>query len=100
MVLTHRGPYEVIGETSLIDAIGEMSLVDGQPRSASVIALSDSEIDKLSRDNFLSILDDHPALALDIIRNVSARLRFATTYIEQAIEWSKRIYDIPLASSN
>lgn len=86
-----HGEELVLNQCGPSDAIGEMSLVDGQPRSASVIALSDAEVYRLSRDNFLSILDDHPALALDIIRNVSGRLRFATTYIEQAIEWSKRI---------
>lgn len=86
-----HGEELVLNQCGPSDAIGEMSLVDGQPRSASVVALSDAEIYRLSRDNFLSILDDHPALALDIIRNISARLRFATTYIEQAIEWSKRI---------
>lgn len=95
---THGGEL-VLNQCGPSDAIGEMSLVDGQPRSASVIALSDAEVYRLSRDNFLSILDDHPALALDIIRNVSGRLRFATTYIEQAIEWSKRIAEGDYASA-
>ncbi|MBN1313047.1 MAG: cyclic nucleotide-binding domain-containing protein [Anaerolineae bacterium] len=85
------GEELILNQCGPSDAIGEMSLVDGQPRSASVIALSDAEVLRLSRDDFLSVLDDRPALALDIIRNISARLRFATTYIEEAIEWSKRI---------
>ena len=94
-----RGEELILNQCGPSDAIGEMALVDGQPRSASVIAQSDSEILRLSRDDFLAVLDDRPVLALDIIRNVSARLRFATTYIEQAIEWSKRIGEGDYASA-
>lgn len=93
------GEELILNQCGPSDAIGEMSLVDGQPRSASVIALSDAEMLRLSRDDFLSVLNDQPALALDIIRNVSARLRFATTYIEEAIEWSKRIAEGDYASA-
>lgn len=94
-----HGEELILNQCGPSDAIGEMALVDGQPRSASVIAQSDTEILRLSRDDFLSVLDNRPALALDIIRNVSARLRFATTYIEQAIEWSKRIAEGDYASA-
>jgi CRP-like cAMP-binding protein len=86
-----RGGELILNQCGPSDAIGEMALVDGQPRSASVIAQSSAEVLKLSRDDFLAILNERPELALSIIRNVSGRLRFATTYIEQAIEWSKHI---------
>jgi CRP-like cAMP-binding protein len=46
---------------------------------------------KLMSDDFLSLLNEQPMMTLPIIRSVSKRLRFATTYIENAIEWSKRI---------
>ena len=82
LVLNKCGPGEVIGE---------MSLIDSAPRSASVVALTPVEILVLKREAFLEELGAHPTLAMDVMRNISGRLRFATTYIEKAIEWSQRI---------
>ncbi len=82
LVLNHCGPGEVIGE---------MSLIDQEPRSAGVITLSPVEVLELKRETFMELLSQQPLLALDVMRNFSARMRFATTYIEKAIEWSHRI---------
>lgn len=82
LVLNHCGPSEVIGD---------ISLIDDEPRSAGVIALSPVEVLELKRDTFIRVLNNQPLLALDIMRNITARLRFATIYIEKAIEWSSRI---------
>ncbi|MCI0393666.1 MAG: cyclic nucleotide-binding domain-containing protein [Chloroflexi bacterium] len=82
LVLNHSGPTEVIGE---------MAVIDGEPRSAGVVALTPVDILELKRETFMSALRKQPLLALDIMRNLSARMRYATTYIEKAIEWSHRI---------
>lgn len=73
------------------EAIGEMSLFDQEPRSASVVAVTDSEVLELKREAFLELLDQRPDVALILIRSISSRLRFSTTYIQKAIEWSKKI---------
>jgi CRP-like cAMP-binding protein len=82
LVLNHCGPGEVVGE---------MSLIDQEPRSAGVVTLSPVEVLELKRETFMEVLSQQPLLALDVMRNFSARMRFATTYIEKAIEWSHRI---------
>ncbi len=82
LLLNQCGP----GET-----IGEMSLFDEEPRSASVVAKTDAHILSLKRDDFFDMLEQNPATANLLIRNISGRLRFATTYIEKAIEWSGHI---------
>lgn len=82
LILNQCGP----GET-----IGEMSLFDEEPRSASVVAKMDVHILELKRDDFFDILGENPETAMLLIRSISSRLRFATTYIEKAIEWSGRI---------
>lgn len=82
LILNQCGPGE---------AIGEMSLLDEEPRSAGVVALSDTQVLELKRDAFLNILDRNPEVALLVIRGISSRLRFSTTYIEKAIEWSQQI---------
>jgi CRP/FNR family transcriptional regulator, cyclic AMP receptor protein len=82
LVLNHCGP----GET-----VGEFSLIDEEPRSAGVVALSALDTLELKRETFLRVLDREPLLALDVMRNIVARGRFATTYIEKAIDLSHRI---------
>jgi CRP-like cAMP-binding protein len=84
LVLNQCGPGE---------AIGEMSLIDEEPRSASVIALTAAQVLKLSRDDFLAVLGSYPSLSQLIMRRLSARMRFSTTYIEKAIEFAKHIAD-------
>jgi len=82
LVLNHCGPGE---------AVGDMALIDGEPRSATVVALLPGRALKLGRTALLDILQRQPALAMDILHGLSARLRLATTYIEKAIEWSHRV---------
>src|SRR5262249_33245095 len=61
------------------------------PRSASVIPLEPVRVLVLRRERFLDELGRHPVLAVDVMRNICGRLRFASTYIEKAIEWSQRV---------
>jgi CRP-like cAMP-binding protein len=81
-VLNHCGPGE---------AIGEMSLFDKEPRSATVIAVTDSEVLELKREAFFELIDQRPDVSLVLLQSLSSRLRFASTYIQKAIEWSKKI---------
>ncbi len=55
--------------------VGEMGVLTGAPRSASVISLRDSLLFKLSKDTFEELLEAHPALTRRIACNLSERLR-------------------------
>jgi CRP-like cAMP-binding protein len=68
-----------------------MALLDEEPRSATVIALSPAKVFELKKDAFQDILDQRPDVALALIKGISSRLRFSTTYIQKAIEWSQKI---------
>ena len=92
MVGTDKDGQEVVFNQEGPGAvIGEMALIDNEPRSAGVIALTDAKLLKLSRDSFLDVMAAQPILGREISRNIISRLRLATTYIELAIEWSKEI---------
>jgi CRP-like cAMP-binding protein len=56
-----------------------------------VVALEDVEMFKLSREQFLNVLTTQPLVGWEVSRSAIGRLRFATTSIENAIEWSKQI---------
>ncbi len=66
--LGYRGPGEVIGE---------MALVEDQPRSASVIALRSGRLLCIDRQNFMQLVKSQPDMSLGLLKMVSARLRAA-----------------------
>ena len=55
--------------------IGELAMLDGLPRSASVRALRDCELAFVSRGAFTDILRRHPELYEEIVATLAARLR-------------------------
>jgi len=59
------------------DMFGEMSLLTGEPRSATVIAATAMELYRLDQDNFSQILTRSPYLALALSRTLARRLRLA-----------------------
>jgi CRP/FNR family transcriptional regulator, cyclic AMP receptor protein len=63
------------------DFFGEMSLLDDEPRSATVIADRASRLLSLSRREFQSHIEGHPRTALRVLQEVSRRLRRADAVI-------------------
>jgi CRP-like cAMP-binding protein len=59
------------------DFFGEISLLDGDPRSASVVPDSSLLCLKLGGSHFLQLLSDQPKLMLKLLREVARRLRAA-----------------------
>lgn len=57
------------------DYIGEMSLLDGLPRSADAVTAEATDVLMLDRPEFLKCLKDSPKMALHIITKLTARLR-------------------------
>lgn len=63
------------------DFFGEMSLLDNQPRSANVIAIEDSRMLVLDRQSFAKHLSQNPKTALNVLSEMSKRLRRADAII-------------------
>jgi CRP/FNR family transcriptional regulator len=55
--------------------VGELAMIDGLPRSASVQAVRDCELNFVSRAAFTEMLRRHPELYIDIVATLAARLR-------------------------
>ena len=64
----------VLGEGSFF---GEMALIDDEPRSAHVIAMEDSNLLMLRREDFRARLRSSPEVAIALMRELSRRLRRA-----------------------
>ena len=57
------------------DIFGEMSLLDEEPRFASAKAVKDTKVLELSKPDFLTMLDQYPLIAYQIMKVLSSRLR-------------------------
>ena len=64
----------VLGEGQFF---GEMSLIDDEPRSAHVIAMEDSNLVVLRREDFEGILLQTPLIAVALLKELTRRLRQA-----------------------
>ena len=64
------------------DFFGEMALLDGEGRSANVIALEDAKVLTLQRSDFLDILERFPKIAIHLLKELTARIRHSDQQIE------------------
>jgi CRP/FNR family transcriptional regulator, cyclic AMP receptor protein len=76
VLLTAEGGREAILATLKEgEFFGEMALLDGEPRSATVRAVEDSHLLTLRREDFLTNVRKQPDLALTLLAEMSLRLR-------------------------
>ena len=71
--------FSILGQG---DFFGDMSLLDGKPRSASVVTSEDSEICLLRRQDFNHIIEKNPGIALKLLKELTTRLRKADERIQ------------------
>jgi CRP-like cAMP-binding protein len=57
------------------DYFGELGLLQGAPRSATVVAAGELHVMKLPRDAFLRIVRHEPAIALELLGTLGAQFR-------------------------
>jgi len=66
---------KVIGHLKAGDVVGELSLIDGQARSASVIATSPVHVLEINRDDFQKLVHRSPKFVKALLRSLSIRVR-------------------------
>ena len=66
------------------DFFGELSLLDGQPRSASATAMSTTQTLTLHRPDFLDVLREHPEVLSDVLVVLTERLRHSDHLVDDA----------------
>lgn len=75
----HAGKPQQLASVARGKTVGEMSIIDGEPRSATCIAHSDSVVLVLTKENYARIIKERPGLAVSILTKLaklmSQRLR-------------------------
>ncbi len=80
-VMTVEGKQTILATLQRGDFFGEMSILDGEPRSASVVAACECEILMLYRKQLLDILEKYPKIAIQMLMTMSRRLRRSNRHI-------------------
>jgi CRP-like cAMP-binding protein/class 3 adenylate cyclase len=75
VVISVYGPGEIVGE---------LALLDGEPRSADAIAQDALRVYWLQREDFAAFLDNHPRAAMTMLASLSRRLRHTTRVVQDA----------------
>ena len=79
--------YSISGREITLDDIeagghfGELAAIDGQPRSASVMALTDCSLAILPQDKFLALVYENSGIALKVMGGLASIIRNSTERI-------------------
>jgi CRP-like cAMP-binding protein len=79
--------YSLSGREITFDEIdagryfGEFAALDGQPRSANVVALTDTLVASITPDTFLNLLTEHPDMAVVVMQELAKLIRVSTDRI-------------------
>lgn len=80
------GDKQIIGVLEENDIFGEMGLIDGLPRSATVVALEDCTISIMTQETFGSLAQHNPQALMPILKVLAKRLRSTLTLVEELQE--------------
>ena len=76
VVLKRKGIEEVqLGHIYAGELVGEMSFLDGEPRSASVKALTECDLIEIPRDVFDKVFIGQPTWFQGLVKTLTERLR-------------------------
>jgi len=67
------------------DFFGELAVLDRGARSTNATALVDTELHRLSSDDFQNFLLQHPDVAIDVICEIGARMRQTNALVSQRV---------------
>jgi CRP-like cAMP-binding protein len=70
----HRG-LTLVHTVPAGEVFGELSIIDGSPRSMTAVAVGATTLALIDREQFLSLVARTPAFALDVMESLAARMR-------------------------
>ena len=79
------GRNAVFGLIEEGEIFGEIALLDGQPRTADAIAMTDCELMLIERRDFVGLLESQPEIALKLLELLCARLRKTSQQVEEVL---------------
>lgn len=90
VLVAEDGREVILGILGVGEHFGELSLIDDQPRSAHVVAMEESSLLVLRREDFRRRVEQNPAVAWALLIELSRRLRRADDKIGSLV-----LLDVP-----
>jgi CRP-like cAMP-binding protein len=91
----HRGLPLHIGDANPGKTLGEMSVIDGEPRFASCITVSDSVVAVLGREELMRLIAEHPQLGVKLLMRMAVllnqRLRQVSVQYMKCLDETRRV---------
>lgn len=73
-----KAERRMVAQISAGETVGEMSLISGEPHSAQLVALRDTELLRISREGFQLLMARHPRVVFNLLRILVRRLHEST----------------------
>jgi CRP-like cAMP-binding protein len=92
MYVVMEGEVEIIDESVLLETagpgsiVGELALIDDEPRSASVVAKTDCRLVPVDRRRFQYMVQETPFFALAVMKVLADRLRAKNVRTRSSLE--------------
>lgn len=80
-----EGTQVTLAELAAGDFFGEMSILDGKPRSATATVSEDARLAVLSREHFHDFVQRSPEVALSMLAAITERLRHTDELLRQRV---------------
>jgi CRP-like cAMP-binding protein len=74
--------------------IGDMAIIDEQPRSASVATIQESTFLIITKDDFRNLLGDVPEISFQILKLTTERLRATNIHLKELETSTNRMEDV------
>jgi CRP/FNR family transcriptional regulator, cyclic AMP receptor protein len=87
-IYSEAGREVAFRELTAGQSFGELSALDGQPRSANVIALTESQVGSMTAPDFLATVQHHSPVALATLRKLTILVRALS---ERVHEFSEKV---------
>ncbi len=84
VVSTPNGDIKV-SEVHKNDIVGEIAILCDVPRTATVVAATEMEVLKISKELFFRMVSEFPQMAVEIMRELAYRLEKTTSQLMKAV---------------
>jgi len=81
-VFDTKGKELILSSLTCGDYFGELSMLDGNPISANIMATTDCKLLIIHKDNFYPIMEHNPTISANIIHHLCSKIRELTKKVE------------------
>ncbi|MEJ0094900.1 MAG: Crp/Fnr family transcriptional regulator [Methylocella sp.] len=83
MIRSISGRETILRDIDAGAFFGELAAIDGQTRSASILAVTDATIAKMTAPTFLEVVTTHPDVSLRLLRIVTGQVRMLANRVNE-----------------